>query len=267
MLLKTAVLVSLVSSALAIEVDLATITRGPTTLVPTYVPLAPLSIPDGLIYVGEESDAPWIDEDNITYLDGDELHDGADNEHESIDIIDDFDDGIEYDENGLYIEYDNSELEREEETPPPPPQEEWEWDESGQMWKKKECCETVYKFKTQTKWVKQKPVTKVAWKTRNKTMMKTVIKTAYQTITKTYKLPRETTTVKFAVTTTKTFKLPKETLTMTKVLQRDPVTVTSTRVKSETYHDIVTKTYQRDHTYTETETVAPSKDCKGKDYC
>lgn len=243
--------------------DRATITRPPTTLVPTYVPLSMNT--EGLIYVGEDSDGPvWIDDDNITFLDGEETYDAGDSDYEFIDVIDVEEDDTPYDENGLFIEYDNTDLEREEETPPEP-EPEFEWDEQGQMWKKKECCKTVYKFKTQTKWVKQKPVTKTAWKTRYKTIIKTAIKTAYKTITKTYKLPVQTTTVKYAVTTTKTFKLPVQTKTITKTYQKDPITVTKTEIKSYTYQDFVTKTYQRDYTITKTctETVMPT--CKGKE--
>lgn len=268
MLFNKAVLISLVTSVLAIEVDKSTITVPPFSAVPTNIPFVPHSENgnEELIYIGEDSDGIiWIDEDNITYLDGEELYDGGDSDHEFIDVIDgddedDSDDGLEYDENGYNIEYDESDPGREWTNPAP--EEEWEWDESGQLWKKKECCETLFREKTVTKWVKQRPKTRTAWKTRYKTMLKTVIKTALKTITKSYKLPVQTTTVKIGVTTTKTLKLPP--VTTTKVVQK---VTTETVVESETYHDPVTKTYERPYTVTKTETVRATDDCNVKDSC
>jgi hypothetical protein len=261
MLFNKTVLVSLVTAVLAGNVDKSTITVPPNPAAhPTY---APLSANDELIYVGEDSDGViWIDEDNITYLDGEELYDGGDSDHEFIDVIDADEDDLQYDENGYNIEIDDSDPGREWTNPPP--KEEWEWDESGQLWKKKECCETLYREKTFTKWIKQKPKTRTAWKTRYKTMLKTVIKTAYQTITKTYKLPVQTTTVKIPITTTKTFKLPP--VTVTETYQKDR-TVVKTRTESETYDNPVTKTLHREYTVTETEYLKPTNDCKGKNDC
>ncbi|KAG5369008.1 hypothetical protein CJU90_1259 [Yarrowia sp. C11] len=264
MLFNKTVLISLVTVVLANKVDRSTITVPPNPA--AYPTFSPFSVNDELIYVGEDSDGViWVDEDNITYLDGEELYDGGESDHEYIDVIDAIDPDekdLEYDENGYNIEYDDTDPGREWTNPPP--KEEWEWDESGQLWKKKECCETLYREKTVTKWVKQKPKTRTVLKTSYKTMLKTVIKTAYKTITKTYKLPVQTTTVKIPVTTTKTYKLPPVTVTETFQKYR---TIHKTQTESETYDNPVTKTLHREYTVTETEYLKPTDNCKGKDSC
>lgn len=235
-----------------------TLALSATSLATQISPIGPLST--DLIYVGESEGATYIDEHNITYVGGnpddsrgshgEEVQLGIGEDYEFIDVIDieEDQDEYEYDENGLYIEYDYSDIERkknEEVKPPSPEDEEYEWDEEGQLFKKK-CCETFTSFLTKTMTVKARPTTKTFYKTVDKTIKKTVVKTAVQVSTKSYKLPPQTKTVKFAVTVTTTIKLAPETVTETSYKPAKTVTekiaksvrVTKTRVNEST----VTKT-------------------------
>lgn len=263
MLLNKAIILALASAVFANEADRATITRAPfTTLVPTYVPGGgePGDNPE-LVFIGGDSDGEiYIDEDNVSYLDDSDDSDTVEEDHEFIDIVYEEDD-VEYNEDGLHIEFDESDLSRDHRKTEEK-KDVLEWDEQAAKWKKK-CCSVIYKCMTETKVIKQKPRTKMIYRTRFKTMITTAIKTAYKTISKTYRGLPETKNVKVPVTQSKTVRLPP--VTTTKFLQKEPITESQYIPKEYT----ITKTYENEYTTTKTctETIKPTKQCKEKEDC